>query len=224
MRLYTKNGDKGITSLYDGRKVSKDSEEIKLLATIDSFIALYGETYPDDIEILTALMDICTMVANPSQKYIFDPQNVLVSLIEEKTDSLMVTLPPLTKFILSDNHVHVIRTACRQLETELIFLKNNRVIQFINRLSSLLFARAYEQSKDSTRYYVSTYIQKQKENKEKEEEEFNGFYVEKDFAKLKILNESFYNYELQDNIHWGYDLLVLVLVGTIYFVAGKILL
>lgn len=164
MRLYTRTGDKGTTSLYNGRKVRKNNKRIKLLAELDHFIALYGAEFSDDNEILTALMDICTIVANPSKEYIFDPEDVLVSFIENKTDTIMESLPKLTKFILSDNYVHVIRTECRKLECELVVLDNDNINKFINRLSSLLFARAYAKSKGN--FYVSTYLKEVKQVKD----------------------------------------------------------
>ena len=55
MKLYTRNGDKGTTSLYNGEKVGKSSDKIRLLAEIDHFISLYGSNFSDDIEILIAL-------------------------------------------------------------------------------------------------------------------------------------------------------------------------
>lgn len=156
MKLYTRNGDKGTTSLYNGEKVGKSSDKIRLLAEIDHFISLYGSNFSDDIEILIALMDICTIVANPSKCYEFDFENDLVNMIESETDSIMKKLPKLTKFILSDNYIHVIRTECRKLETKLVELNNDSINRFINRLSSLLFARAYAKSKG--KFYTSKYI------------------------------------------------------------------
>lgn len=156
MTLYTRNGDKGKTSLYNGEKVSKSNDKIRLLAEIDHFISLYGSKFSDDTEILTGLMDICTIVANPSKCYEFDIENLLVDMIENETDTIMKSLPKLTKFILSDNYIHVIRTECRKLETRLVELENDSINKFINRLSSLLFARAYAKSKG--KFYTSTYI------------------------------------------------------------------
>lgn len=155
-KLYTKMGDGGITRLFDGKKVKKSNQRIKLLSELDHFISVYGSEFPDDIEIITALMDICTIVANPSKNYIFDEDEILIKMIENKTDDLMNTLPKLTNFILPDNHLHIIRTTCRKLECDIVILNNNNVTRFINRLSSLLFAKAYSKSKKIP--YTRTYI------------------------------------------------------------------
>ena len=165
MTLYTRTGDKGTTSLYNGDKVRKNNDRIILLAELDHFISLYGAEFSEDTEILTALMDICTIIANPSKNYLFDPEDVLVKFIEHDTDKIMANLPKLTKFILSDNYIHVIRTACRKLETKLVELNNDNINKFINRLSSLLFARAYAKSKGI--FYVSTYLREDKESRKK---------------------------------------------------------
>ena len=77
MKIYTKTGDSGLTSLYDSSRVSKSSSLIDLLGDIDelnSFIGIIeSEFLIKDIQVW--LFDLGTIIANPNKKYNFEKDN-----------------------------------------------------------------------------------------------------------------------------------------------------
>jgi len=74
MRIYTKTGDKGETSLYDCTRVSKSSSLIDLLGDIDELNSFIGIIESDKIldELQVWLFDLGTIIANPRKKFKFD--------------------------------------------------------------------------------------------------------------------------------------------------------
>lgn len=179
--LYTRNGDSGITSLYNGKKVRKDDKTIIVLSEIDHLISLFGHYIKGYENIQTGLMDICTIIANPDVNYEFDSNNELIIFVENETNNIMSKLPKLKEFILSNNEFHVIRTLCRMTETKIVTIVNERnlsknIIPFINRLSSLMFALAYCKSFDTNNIikYKSSYLVLKEKNKFRSKEYLNN--------------------------------------------------
>lgn len=165
-KIYTRTGDKGTSSLFNGERRPKDDDVFEALGATDelnSFIGLAREhcitedNQLDDklLQIQCMLQDIGSHVATPrtdaSQSKIvqtqFDDQNV--SELESWIDKLDETLPPLTNFILPGGglaacHLHVARTAARRAERRVVPLVAMGGVggacgRYLNRLSDFLF-------------------------------------------------------------------------------------
>jgi len=89
MKIYTKNGDKGLTSLYNSAKISKSSVLIDLIGDLDELNCYIGNITSsrllEDLQIW--IFDLCTIIANPTHKYTFDKNEVVIKLLE-KSDYL----------------------------------------------------------------------------------------------------------------------------------------
>ena len=155
MRIYTKTGDDGSTSLYDCSRVSKSSYLINLLGDIDelnSFIGIIESEYLlKDIQIW--LFDLGTVIANPNKKYVFDQNLEFTKILEKEIDNMTNELPKLVNFILPSGNIHLSRAIARRCERRLVKLISNHnstiakhidhnCIKFINRLSDYLFTLA----------------------------------------------------------------------------------
>jgi len=149
MKIYTKTGDKGETSLYDCSRVSKSSLLINLLGDIDelnSFIGIIDSEYLlTDIQIW--LFDLGTIVANPKKKYNFDVNQEITKILEKEIDNMTGELPKLSNFILPSGNIHLSRAIARRCERKLVKLNDashidDNCLIFINRLSDYLFTLA----------------------------------------------------------------------------------
>jgi cob(I)alamin adenosyltransferase len=164
MKIYTKTGDKGKTSLFGGLRVSKDALRIDAYGTIDelnSHIGAIRSMKPENEidQVLENLqIDLFTLgadLATPSRK-----KGAVVKRIEphhigqaEKTiDHLDSRLEPLQNFILPGGskiaaQIHIARTVCRRAERCVVRLSRKESIGtipiiYLNRLSDLLFVLA----------------------------------------------------------------------------------
>lgn len=169
MKIYTKTGDKGNTSLYDGTKVCKDNIIIECIGSIDElntdvgcFVSYLSAMGKEDLneqiaistDIQSQLFDLGAIIACPNNKKVdFDMDQAFTKSMESAIDSMTVILPKLKNFILPGGSiemsmVHRARTACRRSERRLVNLKSNEVeivetcLIFINRLSDYLFTLA----------------------------------------------------------------------------------
>jgi cob(I)alamin adenosyltransferase len=162
MRIYTKTGDKGDTELY-GKKISKDECRIGALGDVDElnshigFVrSLVGDKEIDNIlegvqEGLFLLgADIAAQKKALTEKHIKSLEEIIERLNQE--------LKPLRRFILPTGTqvaaaLHVARSVCRRAERSVVRLSkkeqiNEFIIQYLNRLSDLLFILArYTNSK-----------------------------------------------------------------------------
>lgn len=164
MPIYTKTGDKGITSLFGGKRVSKSDVQIEAYGSIDelsSFVGLVVNILKrkSDKEFLVNLQkDFYKIMASLSgakidlvflEKKIFD--------FEEQINNLDKKLPKLKRFILPggseiSSWFHILRAICRRAERKVIKYnqKELRIIKYLNRLSDLFFtlARYYNREKE----------------------------------------------------------------------------
>jgi len=155
MKIYTKTGDKGETSLYDCSRVSKSSVLIDLLGEIDelnSFIGIIDSQFLlKDIQIW--LFDLGTIIANPNKKFNFDINQEFTKILEKEIDMMTLVLPKLSNFILPSGNIHLARAIVRRCERSLVNLLSNHKLTiashiddncliFINRLSDYLFTLA----------------------------------------------------------------------------------
>ena len=169
MKIYTKTGDEGKTSLFDNSRVWKSDQRIMSYGAVDELnsslgIALSLELDHEIKDILIKLQNDLFIVgsdlANPDmsdQK--IRTTNEMITFLEQKIDLLEPQLEPLTSFILPGGTllasiIHLSRTIARRAETHVIALSQNEEINkdaaiYLNRLSDLMFimARAINQRK-----------------------------------------------------------------------------
>ena len=177
MKIYTKTGDKGETSLYGGTRVSKAAARVESYGTLDELNAFIGLAKAEisDEKVLSQLQkiqfDLFTVgseAATPTDKLILaNGKNRLDLMISEKEilelehwmDDLDAELEPLQFFILPSGgkaaaSVHVCRTVCRRAERAMVYLNETEevrpeLIKYLNRLSDYLFILARYISKIS---------------------------------------------------------------------------
>ena len=159
MKIYTKTGDEGKTSLFDNSRVWKSDQRIMSYGSVDELnsslgIALSLELDPEIRDILIKLQNDLFIVgsdlANPnmSDKKI-RTSSEMITFLEQKIDLLEPQLEPLTSFILPGGMLlasilHLSRTIARRAETHVIALSQNEEINkdaaiYLNRLSDLMF-------------------------------------------------------------------------------------
>jgi len=162
MKIYTKTGDEGKTSLFDNSRVWKSDERIMSYGAIDELnsslgIALSLELDHEIKDILIKLQNDLFIVgsdlANPnmSDKKIRTSKE-MITFLEQKIDLLEPELDPLTSFILPGGSllasiIHLSRTISRRAETHVVELSKNEEINkdaaiYLNRLSDLMFILA----------------------------------------------------------------------------------
>ncbi|STO07968.1 cob(I)yrinic acid a,c-diamide adenosyltransferase [Exiguobacterium aurantiacum] len=155
MRLYTRGGDQGETSLIGGRvsKVHPQIEAMGLLDELNSHIGLALAHQTDETlrtqltKIQHDLFDLGSelMHQNEPPKQV---DLVIVTELETWIDELEPNCPPLRRFILPGGSVaaaslHVARTVCRRVERELVEIEAaTRQLPYFNRLSDYLFTAA----------------------------------------------------------------------------------
>ena len=150
MKIYTKKGDTGFTSLYDCSRISKSSDLIDLIGDLDELNSFIGLINSDEIipDIQIWIFDLSTIIANPKHKYLFDDDLANITLIETEIDRLTSLLPKLVNFILPSGNVHVARAVSRRCERKLVSIIDKythipkNCLIFLNRLSDYLFTLA----------------------------------------------------------------------------------
>jgi cob(I)alamin adenosyltransferase len=166
IKIYTKTGDLGKTSLIGGTKVPKSHIRIESYGTVDelnSFIGLVGDYIQDTRsklllkEIQDRLFTIGSSLACDPEKdtkmEIPDLKETDIILLENEIDRMNDALPVMKNFILPGGHVavstaHVARCVCRRAERacvnmqELDMFVDPLVIKYLNRLSDYLFVLA----------------------------------------------------------------------------------
>ncbi|GAB3313238.1 cob(I)yrinic acid a,c-diamide adenosyltransferase [Larkinella ripae] len=162
MKIYTKTGDTGQTSLIGGRRVSKAHHRIDAYGTVDELNSWIGlvrdqpvnETRKELLkEIQDRLFTIGAELATDPEKTVKKPlpaiQDSDVEALEAAMDAMDAHLPELRAFVLPGGHqavsfAHLARTVCRRAERLVIALNDEEtvdplVIQYLNRLSDYLF-------------------------------------------------------------------------------------
>ena len=161
MKIYTKTGDKGLTSLIGGTRVPKSSLRIECYGTVDELNSHIGLVRDQEVnaarrpllkEIQDRLFTIgSALAADPdkSKMKLPDLHAADVTLLEDEMDRLNLDLPELRTFILPGghpavSHAHVARCVCRRAERIVIHLSEDSfvaelVMVYLNRLSDYLF-------------------------------------------------------------------------------------
>lgn len=165
MKIYTKTGDSGETSLFGNTRVSKADARVDAYGEVDELNACLGaaraagvdadvaaliESLQKDLFALGArLADPSGRIAPRVDKVAID--STTIQRLEQAIDRLEDTLPPLRHFILPGGSpagalLHLARTVCRRVERRVIALGTDAVdpvlIVYLNRLSDLLFVVA----------------------------------------------------------------------------------
>lgn len=171
MSIYTKTGDRGSTSLFGGKRISKSSSQVEAYGTIDELSSWLGFIIAKlvdqkDIQLLTNLQNdfhkiMSVLSANTKLK--LSMLEVHTKEHEAYIDELDKKLPKLTSFILlqggeTASRFHIARTVCRRAERSLVRLfsgnksdiaeeNQEHILKYVNRLSDLLFmlARKYSE-------------------------------------------------------------------------------
>jgi len=166
MKIYTKTGDKGETSLWGGRRVKKSDLQIEAYGTVDELNAhigvLLAQMSPGDSDLKEMLGGIQNDLFTIGSMLAADPQSTkkhkLVSLnptattnLENEMDRLDQALSPLQNFILPSGSngvaaAHVCRTVCRRAERRAVALDQGEqldsICTYLNRLSDYFFVLA----------------------------------------------------------------------------------
>ena len=171
MKIYTKKGDEGYTTIGEGgrEKVLKDDERIRFLGDIDELNAHIGYvksmmTQSELRRIQNVLFDIAAAVAYPSK---VGNEKVLTFIdeetewLEKEINQITELLPPLTKFLLPGDanqacsYMHIVRTVCRRTERSLVATSPPvPIIRYINRLSDYFFTLSRQLSSNKEDHYV----------------------------------------------------------------------
>lgn len=164
MKIYTRTGDDGDTSLFDQTRVSKADPRVDAYGEVDEVNAWLGAVRAAGIDadlhdhlvlIQRDLFAVGAQLADPSDRLAPRVLKAVVSdadvaRLEHTIDQLEKELPPLKRFILADGtpagaSLHVARTVCRRAERHIVALTPAAdlvIVRYMNRLSDLLFVMA----------------------------------------------------------------------------------
>ena len=167
MKVYTKTGDQGSTSLVGGERVDKDDSRVTAYGTVDELSAMLAylrdsmenctpslEVYREDIlVIIEKLMTVEALLAvsdeTQGKSKVKDILDNNISWLESRIDDIDITLKPINYFILPGGHpliswTHICRTICRRAERTAVRashehnISENAII-YLNRLSDYLY-------------------------------------------------------------------------------------
>lgn len=159
MKIYTKTGDGGNTSLQGNYRIGKSHPRIFSYGTVDEANASLGivlaNTLDNDVRIILTQIqnDLFLVGADLSNPNLNDVKNrvslEMIEKLEEHIDKFELELPQLTNFILpggdpSAAQLHYVRTVVRRAESQTVLLSekdeiNSNCIKYLNRLSDLFF-------------------------------------------------------------------------------------
>jgi len=156
LKIYTKTGDHGETSLFGGARVAKHDPRIEAYGTVDelnSFIGVARASWPSSpldaqlARIQSDLFDIGAHLAAPGSSRFAGADLARVVELEQSIDAMESELPPLRNFVLPGGcaaaaQLHVTRTVCRRAERLIVALNDDASIVYLNRLSDFLFVAA----------------------------------------------------------------------------------
>jgi cob(I)alamin adenosyltransferase len=165
VKIYTKTGDAGETSLFDQTRVSKADARVDAYGEVDETNACLGAAraagLDDDLggvveAIQKELFAVGARLADPSSRIAGRVTKAAVAAaaverLEQTIDRLDAELPPLRRFILPGGSpagamLHLARTVCRRAERRVVALGADAVepivVAYLNRLSDLLFVMA----------------------------------------------------------------------------------
>jgi len=159
MKVYTRKGDAGETSLLSGGRVRKEDPRVEAYGTVDELVSLLGllrcEPLPGEVEgrlvaIQEALFSVGAVLADPEDRMEHDPGAWDADFLEGWIDAMDTDIEPLTAFILPGGSraaavSHIARAVCRRAERRVGVLVGHAggvpegVQAYLNRLSDTLF-------------------------------------------------------------------------------------
>lgn len=160
MKIYTRKGDDGYTSLSGGRRVPKYHPRIEAYGSVDELIAWIGllrdfrenESRKETLMYIQCqLMRCAAALADERSAESVEclPDKNCLLFLENEIDRMESVLPPLKNFVLPGGNVlvsdcHIARCVCRRAERAVLYLNNYEkipeiIIKFLNRLSDYLF-------------------------------------------------------------------------------------
>lgn len=162
MKIYTKTGDKGETSLYDSTRVYKDSLRVESYGTIDELNSCIGfaRNFVEDHEIVEILYQIQRelfdvageLATKDREKFPEKIQEKHIHALEKIIDVYIEKIDKMDKFIIPGSNkasasLHVARTVCRRAERRILTLSREEsvspmLIKYVNRLSDVIYALA----------------------------------------------------------------------------------
>ena len=162
MKIYTKTGDKGDTSLYDGTRVAKDDVRVESYGTVDELTSSLGlaKTYVEDEAIRRLVHKMQTdlfrvageLATSDGAKFPLRISEADTAALEKVIDDYVARMAPVDKFIVPGNTqasaaLHVARTVCRRAERRILTLSrqvpvSDELIKYVNRLSDAIYAVA----------------------------------------------------------------------------------
>lgn len=169
MKIYTRTGDKGDTSLFTGQRVPKNDPFVEALGSVDECNSALGSAVSflpstpemkatrEQLETIQhALFDVGAALATPRTRAVNAKLNITrfdhdaIETLEKWIDFMEEKLPPLHEFILPGGHpcgaiLHIARSVCRRAERRVLPLHRSgdvtdNVIIYLNRLSDYLFS------------------------------------------------------------------------------------
>jgi cob(I)alamin adenosyltransferase len=162
MKIYTRTGDKGKTSLFDGTRVLKSHVRVEAYGTIDELNSMLGaaasQLKSKNVKLRTELehiqhdlFAIGSALATPAPLPVVGLEE-RAKAFEQVIDEMTIQMPELQQFILPGGSVassllHVARTITRRAERQLVALTQTEdidpaIVMYVNRLSDLLFTAA----------------------------------------------------------------------------------
>jgi len=164
VKIYTRTGDAGETSLFDGTRVAKNDPRVDAYGEVDELNAWLGlvraarvdaDLDAELVRIQRDLFALGAQLADPADKIADRVTKAAltagdVERLERLIDRLEEELPPLRRFILAGGSpagaaLHVARTVCRRAERRIVALDpavDSLLLRYVNRLSDLLFVLA----------------------------------------------------------------------------------
>lgn len=167
MKIYTKTGDAGQTSLFNGKRVPKHHLRVEAYGQVDELNVFIGNLrdHIDNTKTKNDLLRIQNQLFVIGSHLAFEPGNSLknkklaallpvfedteTDFLEKEIDQMTEKLPAMTHFLLPGGHVavsacHIARTVCRRAERAVTLLSEstpveNRLVVYLNRLSDYLF-------------------------------------------------------------------------------------
>ena len=162
MKVYTKTGDKGMTSLIGGTRVAKNNVRLDAYGGVDELNSHIGmiRSYPIAEECVCQLVEIQNVLFVVGANLATDAgasdlnrklpcTDEDVAFLERAIDAMEEALPPLCYFVLPGGHpavaaCHIARTVCRRVERRVMDMNeqvpvDEVVLRYINRLSDYLF-------------------------------------------------------------------------------------
>lgn len=162
MKIYTKTGDKGETSLYDGKRVRKDEIRVESYGTVDELNSSIGfaRNFVEEEDIVTILYRIQRELFDVAGELATTDRNQFpekidedhVKALETLIDEYLEKIDKVDAFIIPGSNkaaasLHIARTICRRAERRILKLSREEevsewLMKYVNRLSDALYAMA----------------------------------------------------------------------------------